>query len=456
MFINNSKKKINILSILLAFCSMYLLLNSFVNPSLALEKEGLITGFINSITSQNDNPNPNSDLDFNSLLSQDLVYSNFIYNYDISEEGGYDSGNSFSSNYFTPLVSYDNYLSVVEAIKKYQSIKNNGGWSRIDPKLTFEIGDNNKNIADIKKRLAITGDMVQGIGLDSIFDVFLKYGLINFQKRHGLIVNGELNKETINEMNVSVNKRLSQLGRNKVRILNATSGLKDKHVIVNIPSAELFAIKNGNVDLSLKVIVGKIDRQTPLINSDIYEFNFYPYWHVPKSIVKKDIIKAVLADSNYLQNNNIHIFQDYTYQKEVNPRYLDWKSEEATAYKFRQDPGINNSMGFVKINFKNKHSVYLHDTPKKSLFNNDLRANSSGCVRIQNIDDLIIWILGEQDNWDMQKLDSIIQKQNTINVNLQEKIQIRITYITAWAERDGLVHFRRDVYKKDAISSDAS
>jgi L,D-transpeptidase YcbB len=454
MFINNSKKKINYLSILLTFCSIYLLVNSFVNPSLALEKKDLITGFVNSITSQNDNPN--FDLNFNNLLPQDLVYSNFTDNYDILEESDYDSDNSFSSNYANYFLSYDNYLSLFEAIEKYQSIKDNGGWQGIDPKLTFEIGDNNKNIDDIKKRLAITGDMVQGIGLDSVFDVFLKYGLIHFQKRHGLIASGKINRETINEMNVSVDKRLSQLGRNKIRILNATSGLEDKHVIVNIPSAELFAIKDGNVNLLSKVIVGKIDRQTPLINSDIYEFNFYPYWHVPKSIVKKDIIKAVLADFNYLKNNNIRIFYDYTYQKEVDPRYLNWKSEEPMLYKFRQDPGTQNAMGFVKINFKNKYSVYFHDTPNKSLFNNDLRVNSSGCVRIQNIDDLIIWILGEQDNWDMQKLDSIIQKQNTANVSLREKIQIRTTYITAWAERDGLVHFRRDVYKKDAMGSDAS
>jgi L,D-transpeptidase YcbB len=454
MFINNSKKKINYLSILLTFCSIYLLVNSFVNPSLALEKKDLITGFVNSITSQNDNPN--FDLNFNNLLPQDLVYSNFTDNYDILEESDYDSDNSFSSNYANYFLSYDNYLSLFEAIEKYQSIKDNGGWQGIDPKLTFEIGDNNKNIDDIKKRLAITGDMVQGIGLDSVFDVFLKYGLIHFQKRHGLIASGKINRETINEMNVSVDKRLSQLGRNKIRILNATSGLEDKHVIVNIPSAELFAIKDGNVNLLSKVIVGKIDRQTPLINSDIYEFNFYPYWHVPKSIVKKDIIKAVLADFNYLKNNNIRIFYDYTYQKEVDPRYLNWKSEEPMLYKFRQDPGTQNAMGFVKINFKNKYSVYFHDTPNKSLFNNDLRVNSSGCVRIQNIDDLIIWILGEQDNWDMQKLDSIIQKQNTANVSLREKIQIRTTYITAWAERDGLVNFRRDVYKKDAMGSDAS
>ena len=451
MFLINSMKRINFLIILFLFILISLF--SFINPLLANENEGVISSFFNSINRSSDNPN--FDLDFNKILSEDSALSSFIDNNNILEESDYDSGNSISSDYPRSFLTHDGYLSLISAIKKYQSIKNNGEWPYTNPNLTFEFGDTHKSIPDIKKRLSITGDMIQGIGLDSVFDIFLKYGLIHFQKRHGLIANGEINTETLKAMNVSVDKRLSQLDRNKWRILNSISELKDKHIIVNIPSAELFAIKDGRIDLLSKVIVGKIDRPTPLIYSNIYEFNFYPYWHIPKSIIKKDVIKAVLADSDYLKNNNIRIFQDYSYQIEVDPKYLNWNSEEPAVYKFRQDPGDQNAMGFVKINFDNKHSVYLHDTPKKSLFNNDLRANSSGCVRIQNIDDLIIWILAEQDNWDMEKLNSIIQKQNTANVSLKDQMQIRITYLTAWAEKSGLVHFRRDIYKKDMIGLDA-
>lgn len=449
MFLINSIKKINFLNISFFFISIYLFLNFYINPLLAYEKEGIISGFFKTITGPTDNPN--LDIDFNDSPSGNLVYNNFKDSYNLYAESDYDTGNSLSSDYPRSFLSYSNYIYLISAIKRYQSIKNNGGWPHINLNLSYEFGDNHKSISDIKKRLTITGDMIEGIGLDSVFDTFLKYGLIHFQKRHGLIVTGALDTETVEAMNVSVDKRLEQLDRNKIRILNSISGLEDKHIIVNIPSAELFAIKDGNINISSKVIVGKIDRQTPLIDSNIYEFNFYPYWRVPKSIVKKDIIKAVLADSNYLQNNNIRIFQDYSYQVEVNPKYLNWESEEPLVYKFRQDPGVHNAMGFVKINFSNKHSVFLHDTPKKSLFNEGLRAYSSGCVRIQNIDDLIIWILGDQDGWDMKKLDRIIQKKKTANVSLKEKIQIRITYVTAWADKNNLVYFRRDIYKKDDV-----
>jgi len=154
-------------------------------------------------------------------------------------------------------------------------------------------------------------------------------------------------------------------------------------------------------------------------------------------------------DPKYLEKNNIFIYQDYYYQKKINPQYIDWTTEEATIFKFRQNPGYTNSLGVAKINFPNKHAVYLHDTPKKSLFNEEIRFFSSGCVRVQNIDDLINWLLSDSANWNESLLHEILDNSSTKTLRLDSKIPIKIGYLTAWVE-NGQIQFRDDIYKKDA------
>ena len=348
------------------------------------------------------------------------------------------------------ILTYESYLEFNNIIERYQKILKSGGWQEIKIDGELSIGDVSPDIIILRNRLKMTNDIVEDRGIPDIFDIFVEEGLKKFQFRHGITPTGILDEITKDALNVPVEDKLKILGANKTRLLNYMSGLGSKHIFVNIPGNYLLAVNENKIEFQTKVVVGRDERQTPIISSNIYEINFFPFWHIPESIVKKDIAKSMQVDSEYLKKNNILIYQDYYYEDTINPDYIDWYSEEPTLFKFRQNPGYSNSLGVAKINFANKHAVFLHDTPNKSLFSDGQRFFSSGCVRVQNIDDLIQWLLSPNKGWTSNKLENILSIAQTTTVRMDTEIPIKIGYLTAWND-NGLVHFREDIYGKDPI-----
>ena len=348
------------------------------------------------------------------------------------------------------ILTYESYLEFNDIIERYQKILKSGGWQEIKIDGELSIGDVSPDIIILRNRLKMTNDIVEDRGIADIFDIFVEEGLKKFQFRHGITPTGILDEITKDALNVPVEDKLKILGANKTRLLNYMSGLGSKHIFVNIPGNYLLAVNENKIEFQTKVVVGRDERQTPIISSNIYEINFFPFWHIPESIVKKDIVKSMQVDSEYLKKNNILIYQDYYYEDTINPDYIDWYSEEPTLFKFRQNPGYSNSLGVAKINFANKHAVFLHDTPNKSLFSDGQRFFSSGCVRVQNIDDLIQWLLSPNKGWTSNKLENILSIAQTTTVRMDTEIPIKIGYLTAWND-NGLVHFREDIYGKDPI-----
>ena len=348
------------------------------------------------------------------------------------------------------ILTYESYLEFNDIIERYQKILKSGGWQEIKIDGELSIGDVSPDIIILRNRLKMTNDIVEDRGIPDIFDIFVEEGLKKFQFRHGITPTGILDEITKDALNVPVEDKLKILGANKTRLLNYMSGLGSKHIFVNIPGNYLLAVNENKIEFQTKVVVGRDERQTPIISSNIYEINFFPFWHIPESIVKKDIAKSMQVDSEYLKKNNILIYQDYYYEDTINPDYIDWYSEEPTLFKFRQNPGYSNSLGVAKINFANKHAVFLHDTPNKSLFSDGQRFFSSGCVRVQNIDDLIQWLLSPNKGWTSNKLENILSIAQTTTVRMDTEIPIKIGYLTAWND-NGLVHFREDIYGKDPI-----
>jgi murein L,D-transpeptidase YcbB/YkuD len=220
-------------------------------------------------------------------------------------------------------------------------------------------------------------------------------------------------------------------------------------VMVNIPAANIEAVENGRVILRHTAVVGKIDRQTPILNSKINEIIVNPYWNAPESIIRKDIIPLVRKDPEYLTNNNIHILGPDG--NEVDPLSIDWSTEEAARLRFRQDPGKINAMASVKINFPNTHAVYMHDTPQQSLFNDQERFHSSGCVRVQNVRDLVTWLLRDTPGWSRQQFEQTIRSGENMPVALTNPVPVYFTYVSAWSTGDAVVHFRDDIYGRDGI-----
>lgn len=349
-----------------------------------------------------------------------------------------------------PILSFDTAYNLQNAIAQYEPFVAAGGWEQV-PQDVFKLklGNSRKSVIALKRRLMSSGDMPPARAVDTMFDADLDKALRTFQARHGLIVNGQVDEATYYALNVPADVRLEQLRINLKRVEDITPTLtSERYVVVNIPAATIEAVENGSVAQRHTAVVGRIDRQTPILNSKVQVINFNPYWHVPKSIIQKDLITYMNNDPNYLEQFHIRIYDGKG--NEVQPSQIDWSTNDAVNYEFRQDPGAENSMGHVKINFPNPYDVYLHDTPNKGLFGENARFHSSGCVRVDEVDGLVAWLLAPNGGWDLPQVDAAFATNERLDVPLQKPTPIHTTYITAWANRLGAVSFRDDVYKFDA------
>lgn len=348
-----------------------------------------------------------------------------------------------------PILSFDTAYNLQLAIMQYEKIVAAGGWKELPREVHGLIVGNERNsVSRLRDRLIMSGDVAEAERTrKDVFDQVLDAGVRQFQARHGLLISGKVDAETYYALNVPADYRLQQLRLNYARVENIAAKLSDHYVVVNIPAAVIEAIDNGAVTRRHNAVVGRIDRPTPILDSRIHEINFNPYWHVPKSLIRRDLIKYMNEDPEYLTKYRIRIFDSKG--AELLPTDIDWTTEEAVDYAFRQEPGAENSMGHVKINFHNKHAVYLHDTPTKSLFGENRRFHSSGCVRVDNVDAMVAWILQGNGDWDLASVDAAFESGERLDVAVKNPVPIHTTYISAWANRKGTVSFREDVYEFD-------
>ena len=349
----------------------------------------------------------------------------------------------------TPVFSQSVISHVTNAIEEYRGIVSRGGWSFVPADKKLRVGVVHPNVSALRRRLMVSGDLPQSAGLSNSFDTFVDQGVKRFQKRHGLPADGVAARYTFAALNISAPVRLGQLETNLVRLRSMSGFLGDRYVSVNVPATEIEVVENDRVASRHAAIVGKIDRQTPILNSKIHEMNLNPYWTAPVSIVRKDIIPLMQKDAEYLKKNKIRIFDGET---EIEPSTIDWNTEEAVNYRFRQDPSKINAMGSVKINFPNPHAVYMHDTPQQSLFSKLLRFESSGCVRVANVRDMMTWLAKETPGWDRRSIERTIESGERVDIKLINPVPVYFTYISAWSPKPGVVHFRDDIYQRDGVS----
>jgi len=350
----------------------------------------------------------------------------------------------------TPILSPETMSTTEQVVSRYQDIVARGGWGSV-PNEALGLGSRSSTVVALRQRLILSGDLDPTAGSGDTFDSFVEAGVRRFQARHGLTPTGTLNSSTVAAMNVPADVRLQQLELNAVRLRSYSGNLGDRYVIVNIPSASVESVQNGEVANRHAAGVGKIDRQSPIFNSRIVEINFNPFWTVPASIIRKDLIPKMREDPMYLTDHKIRIFTQSG--QELDPRTVNWNSDEATRYMFRQDPGGDlNSMGFVRINIPNPHGVYMHDTPSRGIFGDDFRFVSSGCVRVQSVRDFVEFLLAETPGWDRAAINTAFQSGERLDARLSSAVNVYWTYITAWATPDGMVQFRDDIYQRDGIA----
>ncbi|HJS07436.1 MAG TPA: L,D-transpeptidase family protein, partial [Pirellulales bacterium] len=268
-----------------------------------------------------------------------------------------------------PTLSPATVATTEKAIGKYEGIVASGGWPVVAPTEKLRLGMRHKSVPALRKRLTVGGDLGAAGGDQDVFDSYVDAAVRRFQVRHGLNEDGIVRKQEFDALNIPAPIRLTQLKTNLARLKKDTKGLTGRYVVCNLPAAQIEAIENNIAVTRHTAVVGKPDRASPDINSRIVEINFNPYWTVPVSIVRRDLIPKMQAEPDYLGKNHIRIFD--MKNNELQPSQINWYSEEAVNFRFKQDPGSFNSLGSIRINFPSKDGVYMHDTPLKNLFGED-------------------------------------------------------------------------------------
>ncbi|MEO8960885.1 MAG: L,D-transpeptidase family protein [Ginsengibacter sp.] len=316
----------------------------------------------------------------------------------------------------------------------YYQIDKKGGWDSINLiNKVYRSGDSAEAIPALKKRLTITGDYA---GEDTSFKFTdqLELGLQHAQERLGLNADGVFGNRTVKELNVSVKDRIEQMLINMERLKwmpNESSGVR---LVANIPEFRLHVFNGDQQKFSMKIVVGTAAHNTVIFTDSVEYVVFNPYWNIPQSIVRNEILPAMRRDRNYLRRNN-----------------MERTGVSNGLPVIRQKPGPLNALGRVKFIFPNNYNIYFHDTPAKSLFNLSDRAFSHGCVRLSEPERLADYLLRDNPDWTESKINNIMMHggKNTW-VKLKHKIPVYIVYFTAWVTKDGTLNFRDDIYGHDA------
>ena len=339
------------------------------------------------------------------------------------------------------------YRRIGQAILVYSAIEVRGGWPALRFSAQLGPGSMGPEVVELRRRLAITDDLPAEAAREDVYDDTLVEAVRRFQIRHGLPDTGTIGPQTLAALNVPVSQRLRQLAGSRDRLTGLGFAFGVRYVVVNIPGAFAEAIEDGRVVRRYVAVVGKPDRPSPVVTTQINAVNLNPTWTVPLSIVKKDIMTKMRKDPTYVSRMRMRLLDGRG--GELDPRNVDWSSSRSPNFTIRQDSGAWNALGAVRIDMPNGHAVYMHDTPSKNLFNADYRFQSSGCARIADVRDLAAWLLKDNPGWSRRDIDAGIGSGRRVDIRLTRPVPVAWIYATGWATHDGTVHFRNDVYGHD-------
>lgn len=345
--------------------------------------------------------------------------------------------------------NFQEYSSMKQELAFYREISINGGWGTIEEGGKIDPGDSDPRIPLIRKRLQITNDLSNITDLEStIYDTELEQDIRSFQDLHGLTVDGIIGKGSFTALNISVEKKIDMLRINLERARWVMHNVPEEYLIVNIARYKAYVIKSDEVMYETNVMVGKTYHQTPVFRSKLQYIEFNPTWTVPVSITRKEMVPKMQKDHDYLKKKNMVLLDGSG--NIVDQSTIDFSSISANnfPYTIRQEPGPGNALGEVKFIFPNKHSVYLHDTPAKSLFSQAKRSFSHGCIRTQNPLDLAEFLL-QGTEWNKAKIDELIASKDTKRVFLDPQLVVFLLYWTTGLIDTEKIFYLPDIYSRD-------
>lgn len=328
-----------------------------------------------------------------------------------------------------------------KAVERYEKLKSRDPWSQINlgDKKVLKVNEQSAAVRAIKDRLELLGDLRKSHSFfggkrsdPELYTQNVETAVKRFQRRHGLNDDGIVGPAVLKALNMSPDARIRQLRVNMSRLMADTLEFSGTRIIANIPEFKLYVLEDNREILAMDIVVGKTTNPTVVFNDEIEHVVFSPYWNVPASIVKNEILPEMEKNSGYLQNENMEI----TGTRDGLP-------------VIRQRPGPENALGKVKFMFPNKYNIYFHDTPAKSLFDRSRRAFSHGCIRLSKPFDLARLLLRHQDEWTDEAIRRAMNTGEEKWVALETHVPVAISYYTAWVDSDGTVNFRDDIYGRD-------
>ncbi|WP_028761987.1 L,D-transpeptidase family protein [Shewanella colwelliana] len=367
-------------------------------------------------------------------------------------ETRFDSQVHFQDPYTQALATepqVDNYLQVSNRLKYLLWLEENQAWPAIAPGVWLHLGDQHIDIPMISKRLNLLGDHPQADTDSRTFTESLHQAVLRFQRRHGLKQDGIIGPATVRWLNWSPFRRAQALASNFVEQHRYLASVESTYLLINIPEYQMVLVDHGNIALSSKVIVGKPYRQTPLIKGQVSNLVLNPSWRVPRRLLKYDLLPKVREDGSYITARDFEVF-DYSGEK-VTKSDEEWRDIAKGPFHYRlvQKPGESNTLGRYKFFFANQYNIYLHDTTDKHLFAKDIRALSSGCIRVEKVEQLANWmashLVRDKQTW----VDMQIERTKTQWFAFDEKLPLHLVYWTSWLDRQNTPQYRDDIYNKN-------
>ncbi len=354
------------------------------------------------------------------------------------------------------------YDRIRAALADYRTLAELGGWQPIPDGPALKPGMTDPRIGLIRDRLVLWGDLAaEELPVDAdpdFYDDALEVAIKQAQYRHGLTQDGVVGRNTLAALNVPVEDRVEQLVLNLERRRWMPDDLGRRYIFVNLADFALKVVDGEQTIHDTRVVVGLPYHRTPVFSHEITYLVLNPYWHVPPSIARNELLPKIQEDPGYLVANNYTLLSDWSAgATEIDPLTVDWQSvsPDAFHYKIRQEPGDGNALGRVKFMLPNRFNVYLHDTAAKSLFTRDQRSFSHGCIRVMNPTELAALVLAGNLDWDLERINQTIDSGVRTVVSLAEPLPVHISYQTAWVNKDGSVHFRSDIYDRDVVLAEA-
>ncbi len=352
--------------------------------------------------------------------------------------------------------NHPQYGQLRQMLSGYRSLLLRGGWKPVSDGPTIKPGMSNARVVEMRENLAARGYETLNASQLELYDDGLKEVVAHFQRRHGLAPDGVAGPQTFRAMSVSAEDRVNQLAINLERWRWLPRRLGRNHILVNQAGFEMFTVQSGKVVDQRRVIVGKPFHQSPMFSDEIIYSEFNPTWTVPGSIAGKEMLPKIRDNPNYLEARDYDLYSGWGGNAQKISAYtIDWSAVSSKRFPYRivQRPGPKNALGQVKFIFPNKFSVYLHDTPSRSLFSRTGRAFSHGCIRVDKPIEFARKLYQIQGGLNPSKIGGILESKKQTRVNFKNRMPIHLAYFTAWIDDEGVPQFFDDVYKRDKLVS---